>query len=179
MWVDPNSRWYYIAFKVQETISIRRAMIAAASVYGIHLGAYLFMRLIWPYRTDVRYPEIDAIKLTQDAQAYWREKTGTDLSNVIIMGDQRSLQAAGTIAFNTRQRLLVRPEQAIPLMRPMIIERIKREGALIINVTRRDATRIPMAESLGPFTVYNAEHHLMPRTRGKPSATEIMFAVAQ
>jgi len=182
LWITPITLgfvfwWAHVAFNTEQTISIRRAIIAAGTVYALHIAAYLSLRLIYPYRSEVRYPEIDAIKLTKEAQSYWREKKGQELRNIIIVGDQRSLQAAGTIVFNTRQQLLVRPQQAIPYMRPVVIDRIKREGALVVSVKRDPNTQIP--DALGPFNVSNTESHPMPRKRGREAKTEIVFAIAQ
>ena len=183
LWVTPITLgfvfwWAHVAFNTEHTISIRRAIIAAGTVYALHIAAYLSLRSIYPYKSEVRYPEIDAIKLAEEAQSYWHERKGQELRNIIIVGDQRSLQAAGSIAFNSRHRLLVRPQQAIPFMRPVVINRIKTEGALIVSVKRGGVnTQIP--DALGPFIVSNIESQPMPRTRGRADRTEIVFAIAQ
>jgi hypothetical protein len=63
-------------------------------------------------------------------------------------------------------------------MRPVVIDSIKREGALIVSVKRGGVnTQIP--DALGPFIVSNIETQPMPRIRGRADSTEIVFAIAQ
>jgi 4-amino-4-deoxy-L-arabinose transferase-like glycosyltransferase len=188
LWITPISLgfiffWahvYWLALNApqQTENNLKRLSSAAASIFALHIISYVLVRLVLPVQTDVRYPEIDAQRLTQLAQTYWREHNDRPLRHILILGNQRSLQAAGTIAFNSNRTIFIRYAQSLPFLHPNTIARFRRDGALVV-AAKRPNDEINLNESLGPLTLTNMQSQAMPHTRGSDPQTQIIFGTAR
>ncbi|NDA47249.1 MAG: hypothetical protein EBY21_08250 [Alphaproteobacteria bacterium] len=187
LWITPISLgfilfWAHVYWQARTApqsaeLNWNRLSSGAGLIFSLHIISYLLVRLILPVQTDVRYPEIDARRLTQLAQTYWREHHDRPLRNVLILGNQRSLQAVGTIAFNLDRHVLVRYVQSLPYVSQNTLNRFRRDGALVVAV-KRPNDEINLDEAMGPLTLSNIKSQTIPHTRGSDPQTQVIFGTA-
>ena len=188
LWITPISLgfilfWahvYWLALTAPQAaeLKLNRLYSGAAAIFSLHILSYILVRLVLPVQTDVRYPEIDARRLTQLAQNYWREHNDRPLRNLIILGNQRSLQAVGTIAFNLDRHVLVRYVQSLPYVSKNTLNRFRRDGALVVAV-KRPNDEINLDQDLGPLTLSHLMSQTIPHTRGHDPQTQVIFGTAR
>jgi len=170
--------WAHVLSHCEPLIRLRRLAAAGLGVAALYVVGYFYSRLMVPNQGPLRYPEVDAARLTEMAEAYWRQHNSTPLRNIVIVGEQRALQIAGTIAFNSNRRILVRFDRALPFRSRVVRSRMAEGGALMIAVGVRGQQAVIPAQ-LGPFAISNIEKVAIPRIRGRGAIPDMAFGVGR
>jgi len=163
---------YALTFVEDKAIKLNKLALAAAAMILLHIVGYMSARFVMPHYGHLRYPEIDGARLTQIATEVWVQHSTTELRTIVIAGEQRTLQVAGTIAFNLGGGIRVRYRDEVGGYADLPKE------VLVINVDRNGHPE-ELPATIGPYHVEETLRAVLPRVRGKGGRASVSFGMAR
>lgn len=150
----------------------RRVFAVFAALAALYVVTYIGTREIAPRLDGGKplYVDTDGPALAALAQKYWSQNQAGPIPYIVTFGEQRGLQAGGSIVFDLPYRVRLLPDDD-PANAPWIdLTDLRRRGALIV-ATRRltPETRAQSAE------IQDIQEFNRPMTRGATSES-IFFA---
>ncbi len=131
--IVPMIAWLGNVYSYVEKPKLHRALWVAAILWVIFVIDYMSTILVPIQNNKVQYSNIDHKKISRIARDYWRENGSGRLFYIVTTDRQRSIHAAGSIAFDLPQRVHVFNRADIqfsPWIRP---NDVTRRGALVVG----------------------------------------------